>query len=75
MTLLFNFLIAAALIAAFVVLRLLTDRSVMRARLGQDRADCEQTGCGGGCGSSPTGADPVSVSDKNTPTRSACHAP
>jgi len=74
MTLLFNFLVAAALIAAFVVLRLCTDRSVMRTRLGRDHAACEQTGCGV-CGSARTGVDPASVSDQTTTTRSACHAP
>ena len=77
MNVLLHFLVATALIAAFILLRIFADRQALRARLRQKHtdSDCEQSGCFRGCDFDKATADPGPVTEENALKRSAYHAP
>jgi hypothetical protein len=75
--LLIPFLIATALIAGLILLRMFAERRALRARIRKDHTDteCEDAGCFRGCSPDRTAAHPDSVSGNNETKRSAYHAP
>lgn len=77
MNLLLQFLVATALIAAFILLRIFADRQALRARIRQKHTDtdCEQSGCFRGCDLDKATVDVAPVTEKNDLKRSAYHAP
>jgi len=67
MNLLLQVLIATALIAGFILLRLFTDRRALQARIRKSHADsgCVEGGCFRGCGPHNDTGDSDSVPGEN----------
>jgi hypothetical protein len=77
MNLLSHLLVATALIAALILLRLFADRQALRTRIRQHHTDteCEQATCFRGCDLGKDTASTDLVAEKNDSNRSAYHAP
>jgi hypothetical protein len=77
MNLLMDFLVAAALIAGMILLRMFMDRSARCKKFSsiKNENECEQVGCFRGCDSGKDTSEPHSVSGQNPSKRSAYHAP
>ena len=77
MSLVRDILIATALIAAFVVFRMLADRYISRGRktTGEFAADCEHRACHARCSQKGKTSKPRPDADIDTSNRRASHAP
>lgn len=76
MNLLLHFLIATALIAGLILLRMFAERSALQTKIRGTHADieCEQAGCYRGCDLDRATPNPDSVSRQNSSKRSTNHA-